>query len=113
MYVLRRIPACISVLLLAAMVLRQGVPLVLVFGALVLAWTALLVPWPPGLQRALAIAIGTMSLPWLLMTWVRVDERLFKGESWARLLAILLGVAAFTAWSGWLLAPRRTPPSAH
>lgn len=109
MYVLRRIPACLSVLLVAAMLLRQGVPLVLLLGAAVLACAAVLVPWPPAAQRGLGIAIGAMALPWLLVAWTRVDERLFRGESWGRLLAILLGVAAFTAWSGWLLATRKPP----
>ena len=112
MSLLRLIPAQISLLLLAALFMRMGIPLILIVPLTVLAMLGVLVPWPET-RTAMAVLLGIGALVWGVMTWVRVQGRLAYEEPWVRLACILGGVALFTAWSGWLLrAPRRAGTSA-
>ena len=100
MFVLRRLPALLALLMLGAHVLRFG------HLALVLLCLALLVPlfiprpWTQALVRW-ALALGAMAWLWTLVEDVR--QRLAFGEPWLRLALILGAVAAFTAWATWLL----------
>lgn len=104
MPVLRRIPALLALLLLGAHFLRFAqFPLVaLCLGLLV----PLFVPrrWAQALV-ALALALG--ALVWLETLAGDVRERWDFGTPWLRLAAILGAVALFTAWSAWLVRPRR------
>lgn len=99
---LRALPAQISLLLLAALFMRLGFPLILIVPLTLMLMLAALVPWPE-VRAVMTVVMGVGSLIWLLMTWARVAERAINEEPWSRLAAILAGVALFTAWSGWLL----------
>lgn len=99
---LRILPAEFSLLLLAALFMRLGLPLVMIVPLTAMLMLALLVPWPE-VRGLMTVALGFGSLIWGFMTWLRVQERLAYGEPWSRLAGILLGVALFTAWSGWLV----------
>lgn len=108
MSLLRLLPAQLSLLLLGALVLRMGVPLILVVPLLLLLMAAVLVPWSE-VRSLMTGALGLGSLIWGFMTWARVQERVVYGAPWVRLALILGGVALFTAWSAWLLWPGRKP----
>ncbi len=103
---LRRLPALLAVLLLGALTLRLGLsfPVVLT-GALVLI-VLLYIP-RAGIQTALAPLLALSALAWMALAGYRIHQRLAFGEPWLRLALILLAVAGFTAWSAWLLRPRR------
>lgn len=110
---LRVLPAQISLLLLAALFMRMGIPLILIVPLTLLGLLGVLVPWPET-RTAMAVLMGIGALVWGFMTWARVHERLAYEEPWIRLACILGGVALFTAWSGWLLwAPRKAKASAQ
>lgn len=102
MSLLRVLPAQFSLLLLAALFMRLGFPLILIVPLTLMLMLAALVPWPE-VRGVMTVVMGLGSLIWLLMTWARVAERAINEEPWSRLAAILAGVAVFTAWSGWLL----------
>lgn len=103
MSILRRIPALFALLLLGAHFLRFG------HLALVILCLALLGPLfvsKPVAQRLVqgALALGSLVWAWTLVQ--DVQDRWSFGAPWMRLAIILGSVAAFTAWSAWLL---RTP----
>ncbi|WLT33420.1 hypothetical protein [Geothrix sp. PMB-07] len=102
MTALRLLPAQFSLLLLAALFMRVGVPLILIVPLTLMLMGALLVPWPE-VRALMTAALGFGALIWGFMTWLRVQERLAYGEPWSRLAVILAGVALFTAWSAWLV----------
>ena len=102
MYVLRILPAQVSLLLMAALFMRVGFPLILIVPLTVILMLGLLVPWAEA-RTLMAGVLGVVSLAWGFMTWLRVQERLAYGEPWSRLAGILLGVTLFTAWSAWLV----------
>ncbi|GLH72922.1 hypothetical protein GETHLI_14240 [Geothrix limicola] len=99
---LRILPAQFSLLLLAALFMRLGLPLVMIVPLTLMLMLALLVPWPE-VRGLMTVALGFGSLIWGFMTWLRVQERLAYGEPWSRLAGILAAVALFTAWSGRLV----------
>ena len=103
MSVLRRLPALLALLLLGAHFLRFGqLPLALLC-------LALLVPLflsRPGAQTVVRWALVLGSAVWLWTLVQDARERLAYGEPWLRLVLILGGVAAFTAWSAWLIRLR-------
>ena len=104
---LRVLPAQLSLLLLAALSMRLGFPLIVIVPLLLMLMAALLVTWSQ--VRAVMVAVlGLASLIWGFMTWLRVQERLAYGEPWSRLAGILAAVALFTAWSAWLLRGQKT-----
>ncbi len=103
---LRVLPAQLSLLLLAALFMRLGFPLIMIVPLLLMLMAALLVTWSQ-VRAVMAAVLGLASLVWGCMTWLRVQERLAYGEPWSRLAGILAAVALFTAWSGWLVWPRR------
>lgn len=102
MAALRLIPAHFSLLLLAALFMRVGIPLILIVPLTLMLMLALLVPWPE-VRALMTGALGFGALIWGFMTWLRVQERLAYGEPWSRLAGILAGVTLFTAWSAWLV----------
>lgn len=102
MFVLRRLPACFALVILGALSLRLGLPILLA-GPLALALLVLLFVPVAALQLALSGVLWAGAVAWLGMVWMRVGERLEAGQDWKRLAAILVGVALFTAWSAWLL----------
>lgn len=99
---LRILPAQLALLLLAALFMRLGFPLIMIFPLLMMLMAALLVTWSE-VRAVMAGVMGFASLIWGFMTYLRVQERLAYGEPWSRLAGILLGVTLFTAWSGWLV----------
>ena len=101
---LRILPAQFSLLLLAALFMRLGFPLIMIFPLLMMLMAALLVTWSQ-VRVVMAGGMGLCSLIWAFMTYLRVQERLAYGEPWSRLAGILLGVTLFTAWSAWLVWP--------
>jgi hypothetical protein len=102
MFVLRRLPACLALLMLGALSLRLGlgflaaVPLTLMFQVLLFIPRAL-----PQTAASAVLWIG--SIAWLGMAWVRIQQRLGEGLPWMRLAIIFGAVALFTAWAAWLL----------
>jgi hypothetical protein len=108
MFVLRRIPALFSLLLLGAHFLR--------FGHVVLVACCLLLGIPLFIRRTAAQAIvswvlGAGALIWIWTLVGDARERLAFGEPWIRLVVILGAVALFTAWSAWLLRQKPQLPS--
>jgi hypothetical protein len=99
---LRLLPAQFALLLVAALFMRLGFPLILIAPLTLMLMLALLVPWRE-VRVVMTGVMGLLSLAWAFMTWLRVQERLAYGEPWSRLAGILAGVALFTAWSAWLL----------
>ena len=102
--VIRIVPAIFAFILLAAHFLRAGHRgLVLLC---VVAPFLLLIPkrWALGLVRVL-ISLG--ALVWLQTTFALVYLRWGMGEPWLRMLLILAGVAAFTAFSAFLLGSEK------
>ena len=102
MSALRLLPAHLSLLLLAALFMRMGIPLILIVPLTLMLMLSFLVPWSE-VRTLLAAALGLGALVWTFMTWLRVQERLAYGEPWSRLAGILAGVALFTAWAAWLV----------
>ncbi|HLP30067.1 MAG TPA: hypothetical protein VK150_01820 [Geothrix sp.] len=107
MFVLRRLPAALALLMLGALSLRLGLPFQAAVPA-ALALTVLLFVPRVLLQTTLAALLWAGALAWVGMAWLRVQERLAEGLPWLRLAAILGAVTLFTAWAAWLLHPRKT-----
>lgn len=109
MFVLRRLPACLALLMLGAHFLRAGAL------ALVLLSLALLVPLfvpRPMAQTGVRWALLLGALVWVGALVEGVQGRLALGQPWLRLALILGGVALFTGWAGWRLRgqPQPSPP---
>ncbi len=100
MSILRRLPAVLALLMLGAHFLRFAqLPLVALCLALLVP-LFLRRPWAQGLVAG-ALALGALVWLWTLIG--DVQQRLAFGAPWLRLALILGTVAAFTAWSAWLL----------
>jgi hypothetical protein len=102
MFVLRRLPALLACLLLGAMSLRLGLPL-LVAAPLTMVFLVMLFIPKAAMQTVLANLLRAGALAWVGMAWLRVQQRLAEGQPWLRLAMILGAVALFTAWAAWLL----------
>lgn len=109
---LRILPAQFCLLLLAALFMRLGFPLIMIVPLTLMLMVALLVTWSQ-VRAVMTVVMGLCSLLWGFMTWLRVEERLAYGEPWSRLAGILAGVALFNAWSAWLLWSSRRSPEAQ
>ncbi len=105
---LRILPAQFCLLLLAALFMRLGFPLIMIVPLTLMLMGALLVPWSE-VRVVMTAVMGLCALLWGFMTYLRVEERLAYGEPWSRLAGILAGVALFNAWSAWLLWRSRNP----
>jgi type VI protein secretion system component VasK len=102
MSTLRILPAQFSLLLVSALLMRLGLPLIMIVPLTLMLMLALLVPWSE-VRTLMSMVLGVVSLMWVFMTWLRVQERLAYGEPWSRLAGILAAVALFSAWSAWLV----------
>jgi hypothetical protein len=102
MFVLRRLPAFLALLLLAALSLRLGllflaaVPLTLLLAVLLFIPQALL-------QTLLSAVLWGGCIAWAGLAWLRISEHLGRGLPWHRLALIFGAVTLFTAWAAWLL----------
>jgi type VI protein secretion system component VasK len=99
---LRVLPAQFCLLLLAALFMRLGFPLIMIVPLALMLMGALLVPWSE-VRAVMTVVMALCALTWGFMTWLRVQERLAYGEPWSRLAGILAGVALFNAWAAWLV----------
>jgi hypothetical protein len=106
LFVLRRLPAVLTLLMLGALSLRLGAPFLAVLPLTALLLGAHFLPWRE-LQCGMAGLLWAGALAWLLMLVLRVGARLEEGRPWLRLAAIFLAVSLFTAWSAWLIRERR------
>jgi hypothetical protein len=96
MNVLRLFPVVLSMLLLAAHFLRQGLmPVVLLF----LLLPALLFFRRTWVARLMQILLVLGALEWIRTMLLLINRRLSIGEPWGRLAIILLIVAAVTGCS--------------
>jgi len=106
MSVLRRLPACLALLMLGALSLRLGLGLgaavTLTLPLLALLFIARTIP-----QTIASVALWGGSIAWVGMAWVRIQQRLEAGLPWMRLALIFGVVAVFTAWSAWLLREKK------
>ena len=105
-FVLRRLPAFLSLLLLGALALRLGLPFLLALPLTLALLVALFIPKGP-VQMTLSAVLWSGSLAWLWMAWMRVSVRLDDGQPWVRLAVILGAVALFTGWSAWLMKEKK------
>ena len=102
MFVLRRLPAFLALLMLGALALRLGLALLVALPCTLLLVALLFIP-KAAVQTTLSGALWLGALAWVGTAWLRVNERLALEQPWHRLAAILGSVALFTAWSAWLL----------
>lgn len=112
MFVLRRLPAVLALLMLGALSLRLGLPFLLALPLTLALLVALFVP-RAAVQASLSAMLGIGSLAWLGTAWLRVNERLALGAPWLRMVLILGAVALFTAWAAWLLLGGRKAGSSE
>lgn len=99
MTLLRPLPSVFALLLLAAHLLRWGGPVLVLLVLLAIALAFIHRAWA---ARTLQVILGLACLEWLRTAWVLTLERHAAGGPVLRLLAILIGVAAFTGWAAWL-----------
>jgi hypothetical protein len=102
MFLLRRLPAFLALLMLGARSMRLGLALLLALPLTLLLLVLLFMPRAT-LQTMLAALLWLGALAWVGVMWMRVGERLSSGLPWMRLAAILGAVAVFTAAAAWLL----------
>ena len=102
MFVLRRLPALLALLMLGALSLRLGLHFLVAVPLTLAALVLLFVP-KAAIQASLALLLGAGTLAWAGTAWMRVQERLALGAPWLRMALILAAVALFTAWAAWLL----------
>ncbi len=106
MFVLRRLPALVALLMLGALSLRLGLPFLMAVPLTLALLLALFIPRTV-VQTVMTLVLGSGVLAWLGTAWLRVQQRLANGEPWMRLVVIFGAVALFTAWSALLLRGTR------
>jgi hypothetical protein len=89
----RLLPAVLALLLIAAHFYRDDLPFLVPVCIGLLALLFVRLAWVPAVV-ALALALGTGE--WLRTLLVLANERIAAGQSYARLVVILVGVALFT-----------------
>lgn len=102
MFILRRLPAFLSLLMLGALALRLGLPFPVTMPLTLALLVALCIPKTPA-QRLVGGLLWVGVPAWLGVAWVRVSERLDGSQPWLRLAVILVAVALFTGWSAWMM----------
>ena len=107
--ILRTLPAVLAALALGAHFLRRG-NLLLVIACLALAVLGFvrrpIARWIVRLSLAAGVVI------WCATAWTLWQSRMAAGAPYLRMLFILAGVAAFTAFAAWILpGPKRRPYS--
>ncbi len=104
MLFLRRVPAVLSALVLAAHFFRAG-------SAALAAASVLLVPLAfirtPAVTVAARLILVAACAVWLETAWALARVRMAEGRPYLRMVAILSAVAAFAALSAWLLPGSR------
>ncbi len=107
---LRSIPAVLALLLLAAHFYRAVaiVPAVLCVAAVALVFVKR--PWAVSTLR-LGLAVGTVV--WIVTAWRIAQQRMAAGMPYIRMLAILGGVAVFTAIAVWIFPVPRSSREAR
>jgi hypothetical protein len=98
--VLRVLPAVLATLILGAHFFRAGD---LVFVAACLALVPVLFVPRPAVRAFCRICLAAGAVVWLFAAWRIARFRIAAGEPYLRMLAILGGVAAFTAFAAWAL----------
>ncbi len=93
---LRILPAQFCLLLLAALFMRLGFPLIMIVPLSAMLMVALLVNWSE-VRTVMTVVLGLCAGIWGFMTWLREEERLAYGEAWSRLAGILAGVTLLNA----------------
>ncbi len=101
---MRYIPIILSSLIFAAHFLRDGDLAITVIIALMPLLLLLRKAWVPVVLQVLAYAA---TITWLYTAYDIMQTRIAMGMPYVRMLAILIAVALFSAWSGWLLNTRR------
>ena len=96
----RIMPLIVASLLLAAHFLRDG-NLVLTLGCVLVPLLLFVKSRWSWLAAQLFAYVGAAI--WLYTTTAIVQQRIYWGEPWVRVVLILGGVALFTAWAGLLL----------
>ena len=102
MFLLRRLPALLALLMVGALSLRLGLGL-LVALPLTLALLVLLFIPRNAVQTILSVVLWAGVFAWAGTACLRLSERLVLGLPWLRLVAIFAAVTLFTAWAAWLL----------
>jgi hypothetical protein len=102
MFVLRRLPACLALLMLGALSLRLGLGFLAAVPLTLLLMALLFIPGTIPQMIVSAVVWGG-SIAWVGMAWLRIQLRLAEGLPWMRLAIIFGAVALFTAWAAWLL----------
>ena len=101
---IRLLPAILSFLLLAAHFLREANIILLVVSALL----PFLLFWRTDtVVKFLQFCLLLTAFEWLLAGYQILEFRLAMGESWVRMVIILLLVALFSLYSAWLLNSKR------
>jgi len=102
MFVLRRLPACLAILMLGALALRLGLGLWVVVTLMLILLGLLFIPRAIP-QTIASVVVWGGSIAWMGMAWLRIRQRLGEGLPWMRLAVIFGAVALFSAWAAWLL----------
>ena len=100
----RGVPAALASLLLAAHFFRgahSGAAALCVVAA---GLSFVRRPW---IAAGLRLGLVAGSVLWVLTAWRIAQSRMEAGNPYVRMLVILGAVAAFTAWSAWLLPSGR------
>lgn len=96
------IPAVLSCLVLAAHFLRWGnLPGVLVVLILTVLALSARRQWSLKLLQGMLFASPFL---WAFLAYRTAADRILEGQPYLRACLIFAGVAAFSLWSGWLLA---------
>lgn len=103
---LKTIPAALASLVLGAHFLRSGSLLLVLYCLVLVVLCFIRKPLPRAIAR---YSLTTGVLVWIWTTYRIVGAKLDTGQPAGRSLAILLGVAIFTAISVWLLQPVEPP----
>lgn len=104
MQILRFIACILSLLLIAAHLLRWGGPPLAALPLLLVPLVFLRADWA---GRVLQAALGLAALEWVRTAVVIAQERQAAGAPFLRMLLILAAVAATTALAAWMAAPRK------
>lgn len=101
---IRLLPAILSFLLLAAHFLREANMMLLIISALL----PFLLFWrTTNVVKFLQFCLLLTAFEWLRTGYQILEFRLAMGESWLRMVIILLLVALFSLYSAWLLNSKR------
>lgn len=107
---LRTVPAIIALVLMAAHFLRAGQMELVVLCIVTPSFLLIKKRWALVLVRGV-VYLGV--LVWLRTAYLLVQQRWEMGAPWMRMLAILAGVAVFTAVAAHLLGSEKASKSYH